>query len=306
MKKILIFGSAVADIALKVDHLPTLEDDINPTSQTISLGGCACNVSSMLSLFHVPFTLAVPVGKGIYGDFVRKELNKRNIPVWKESDELNGSCTCLITDDGNRTFLAMHGAEYHYHKEWLEELDPQEYGMAYICGIDMEEEANKCVIEWLQKSHIPVCFACGPRISHFPLDKLEMILSMNPVLHLNAHEAEELLCLLEKPHSDPQTDIRTLAKTVNNLIIITLGSKGCIACNDGETYSIPAFPVKQIDGTGAGDSHIGTVLACLSLGYSLKATLETASIVSSEVVQLIGPVLPKDIFEKIKHSFPQN
>lgn len=305
MKKILIFGSAVADIALRVDHLPTLEDDINPTSQTISLGGCACNVSSMLSLFHVPFTLAVPVGKGIYGDFVRKELSKRNIPVWKESNEVSGSCTCLITDDGNRTFLAMHGAEYHYHKEWLDSLNADDYSMAYICGIDMEEEVNICVLEWLQKAHIPVCFACGPRIACLAEDRIRMILAMNPILHLNFHEAEQLLNILNKPHSDVLTDARTLAEIVNNLVIITRGSEGCVACNDGEMFEVPSFPVEQIDGTGAGDSHIGTVLACLSLGNNLRSTLETASIVSSEVVQVMGPVLPEEIFNKIKHSFPK-
>lgn len=305
MKKILIFGSAVADIALRVDHLPTLEDDINPESQTISLGGCACNVSSMLSLFHVPFTLAVPTGKGIYGDFVRKELSKRNIPVWKESDEVNGSCTCLITDDGNRTFLSMHGAEYHYRKEWLDTLNPEDYSMVYICGIDMEEEVNICVLEWLQKANIPVCFACGPRITHLPKERIDMILDMNPILHLNSHEAEQLLNILGKPHKDALTDSRTLSEVADNLVIITKGAEGCVACNDGEIFEVPSFPVKQIDGTGAGDSHIGTILACLFLGRDLKTTLETASVVSSEVVQIMGPVLSEERFEKIRHSFPE-
>ena len=114
MKKILLFGSATADITLQIDHLPSSEEDLNPTHQKITLGGCACNVAMMMKLSDVPFTLAVPVGKGLYGDFVSRQLQERNIPIWKESEEENGSCTCLVTPDGNRTFLAVHGGEYHY------------------------------------------------------------------------------------------------------------------------------------------------------------------------------------------------
>ena len=105
MKKVLLIGSATTDVTMEIDHLPGIEDDINPKSQILSLGGCACNVAWVLNHFGVPFTLASPVGKGLYGDFVRNELNKRNISVWKESKEVNGSCICLITKDGNRTYV---------------------------------------------------------------------------------------------------------------------------------------------------------------------------------------------------------
>lgn len=84
MKKILLFGSATADITLNIDHLPSLEEDLNPSHQTITLGGCACNAAMMLKLSEVPFTLAVPVGTGLFGDFVRTQLLK------KEYSDLEG------------------------------------------------------------------------------------------------------------------------------------------------------------------------------------------------------------------------
>lgn len=304
MKKILIFGSATADIALRIKNLPSMEEDINPEGQTISLGGCACNVSAILNMFHVRNTLAVPVGKGIYGDFVRKELAKRNIPVWKESSEINGSCTCLVTDDGNRTFLAVHGAEYHYRSEWLDSLDPDDYQMVYICGIDMEEDTNVCIIDWLEKHRIPVCFACGPRIASLQKERLERIMNLHPILHLNAREAGILLERTGKPVGNIRENVQTLSQLVQNLTIITDGSKGCVASDEDCLLEIPSFPVRQKDGTGAGDSHIGTTLACLTLGKDLRTSLETAAIIAAEVVQTEGPVLSQSQFEKLKYSFP--
>lgn len=305
MKKILLFGSATADVTLRIDHLPTTEDDINPTSQKVSLGGCASNVSWMLKLFEVPYTFAAPVGKGLYGDFVRKELAKRNVPVWKESEEKNGSCTCLVTDDGNRTFLAVHGAEYHYRREWLDSLDPDDYQMVYVCGLDLEEEVNDCVIDWLETSGLPVCFAAGPRIAHLQEDRIQRLIALQPILHLNHREAQTLLKRINLPVSDIRHDAKMLAADTHNLVIITQGEKGCVVCNDDEYIEVPSFPVRQIDGTGAGDSHIGTVLACLSLGKSLQNTLQTASIVASGVIQEEGPVLSEKCFAALKPSFPR-
>ena len=67
--------------------------------------------------------------------------------------------------------------------------------------------------------------------------------------------------------------------------------------------SIPSFPVRAIDGTGAGDGHIGTILSCLYKGYSLKRALSIASAVSAAIVQVEGPVLSRQQYEKLLPSF---
>ena len=305
MKKILLFGSATADITLKINHLPGVEDDINPTHQKITLGGCACNVSRILQFSDVPFTLAAIVGKGLYGDYVRRQLSLRNIPVWKESDEENGSCTCLVTSNGNRTFLAVHGAEYHYQKAWLDTLKPSDYSMVYVCGIDLEEPSNQCIIDWLKEADLPVCFACGPRIAHLQEDRLKDIMSLNPIIHCNHREAQILLERIHLPVSHITKDARMLAADTHNLVIITDGENGCVACNDDECIHIPSFPMKPVDGTGAGDSHIGAILACLYKGDSLHRSLSIASIIASATIQVEGPVLTKEQFDRLVPSFPK-
>ena len=52
MKKIAVIGSCVADVILQIPHLPGRQEDINITSQTLSLGGCAFNAAHMLSCFR--------------------------------------------------------------------------------------------------------------------------------------------------------------------------------------------------------------------------------------------------------------
>ncbi len=47
----------------------------------MSLGGCAYNVSEILRQSGVPYTLFSPVGTGIYGNYVREHLNRKQIPI---------------------------------------------------------------------------------------------------------------------------------------------------------------------------------------------------------------------------------
>ena len=79
MKKVLVIGSTVADIIINVDYLPTTAQDVHLHSQSMSLGGCAHNVSDMIRHFGAPYILYSPVGTGLYGDFVRSELAKKGI-----------------------------------------------------------------------------------------------------------------------------------------------------------------------------------------------------------------------------------
>ena len=164
-KEILVIGSTVADIIINVNVLPTTAQDIHVKSQTTSLGGCAYNVSAMIDLFGVPYTLFSPVGKGMYGDFVRKELDARGLisPVPTPENE-NGCCYCFVEESGERTFISYHGAEYLFEKEWFDVLNPDRFSYAYICGLEIEDKTGDVIVDFLEKSKIKPVFAPGPRI----------------------------------------------------------------------------------------------------------------------------------------------
>ncbi|MBD9218749.1 MAG: carbohydrate kinase family protein, partial [Clostridiales bacterium] len=131
MKKVLVIGSTVVDIIIRLNVLPTTGVDINLRWQKMSLGGCAFNVSQAIAYFDVPYVLFSPIGTGIYADYVAKELAKINVPRAElNPEEPNGCCYCLVEDDGERSFICEHGAEYRYKKEWFDELNPDDFDCA--------------------------------------------------------------------------------------------------------------------------------------------------------------------------------
>lgn len=298
MKKILVIGSTVVDVIINLEeYLPKTGQDVHIRSQQMSLGGCAYNVSDSIRHFQVPYVLFSPVGTGAYGDFVRNALAQKGIssPIPTPSMD-NGCCYCFIEKTGERTFISYHGAEYLFEKEWFSLLDPNEFDSVYICGLEIEERTGNNIIEFLEKNpRLTVFFAPGPRLTVIEPERIRRLFALSPVLHVNETEAMEA-----SGKSTFTEAAEALFALTHNTVIITLGKEGCYYY-DGKTGElIPPCPANQVDTIGAGDSHIGSVIACLKRGDSLTEAIRKANRVSAEVVGTTGALLPDDVFHSLE------
>lgn len=292
MKKVLLIGSITTDVTLHIDHLPAPEDDVNVMKQTMRPGGCIFNIASVLRVKDVPFQLCYPYGTGIYAGFLAGELSDRHMPYGFLVDEKNGACYCLVDKSGNRTFLAVHGGEYHFKEEMFSRLDPSDFAIAYAGGIDVEEESGENIVACLERMHecgVSVVFAPGPRIGHIAMDKIERLLALQPVLHMNLREGMTLVQRLSKTASHAEEVVQALYAITKQIVVITDGANPLTYCDaDGTVYSLPAEQVEQVDGTGAGDCHLGALLAGLLTGNDLHDTMREANHIGSVIVGKTG------------------
>lgn len=307
MKKTLVIGSTVVDVIITLeDYLPKTQGDVHVLNQEMSLGGCAYNASDMIRHFNVPYILFSPVGTGAYGDFVRTNLAKRNIstPI-PTPDEENGCCYCFIEKTGERTFISYHGAEYRFQPEWFDLLDAEEIDSVYICGFEIEEHTGIHVVEWLERHpQFTVYFAPGPRLNKIKPERMDRIFALHPIIHLN----EEEVCTYQKFADSPasksegvmlENGAAYLSSLTGNTVIVTLGSKGAYYHSAEKCDYIAGIPARQIDTIGAGDSHIGAVIACRQIGMSLPDAIITANKVAAKVVETKGALLPDEEFAKL-------
>ena len=301
--KVLVIGSATTDILIPVSHIPVRSEDVNVYEQHLSLGGCAFNVCDSILHFGVPCIPFLPVGRGVYGDFVRSELKKRGIRTRApEPSAENGCCYCLVEPDGERTFICYHGAEYFFRPEWFRELEDsglgREIDSVYICGLEIEEPSGVYIIEFLERHpEYLVYFAPSSRICMIAPGKMERILNLAPILHLNREEA----CAYTGCSGEEEAALQ-LHRRTGNTVLVTLGAEGCRLTGNRDDGSfvnerIPAFPVSNIvDTVGAGDSHIGSFIALRQLGEDLPETVRKANRVSAAVVGASGALLAHETF----------
>lgn len=302
MKPALIIGSTCMDVIINLDHLPRTAENLRPHSHSMSLGGCAYNVAYMMRLLHGPHTFITPVGSGSYGDYVARELTKRQIPILvRVPDQDNGCCYCLVEASGERTFLSVHGAEYTFQKSWMDPYPSKDYELTYVCGLEIEEPTGIHLIEYLEEHPgLQVCYAPGPRGVKIPSWKQERMMNLHPFLHLNLQEALEL----SNAHSFEQAADILYSRT-KNTVVITLGAQGTY-CKEkhGDSYLVPSVPCEHIvDTIGAGDAHIGTILALLTRDVPLRQAIVCANEAAGAVVGIKGASLPAENVPEILREY---
>ncbi|MCR4704527.1 MAG: carbohydrate kinase [Lachnospiraceae bacterium] len=296
MKKVLFIGSTVADVIIHIDRMPRTAEDVNVSSQTTRLGGCAYNAFHACQLFDVPAILFSPIGTGVYGDFVRKAFDERGIqspipPVNRD----NGCCYCFIEPSGERTFICHQEAEYYFEAEWFDLVNQSELAGVYVCGLEIHDKSTAGnIVTFLEPLHdIPIYFAPSPHICEIDNTMMARILACHPILHVNEREATSFAKKLAHLHGDPEPAsiedaAQVLQKQTSNTVIITLGAAGALLCEKGKRTHIPGLPAKQVDTTGAGDSHIGSIIARRYLGDSFADAVAVANRVSAAVVEHVG------------------
>ena len=299
MKQTLVIGSAVVDVIVNIPHLPKTGEAVHISSQTRSLGGCAYLVSDILRHFGVPYSLCTAVGTGIYGDFVHKKLQERGVPIYVRRPEENGCCYCMVEIGGERTFIVDHGIEYTFYEEYLKKINTESIDSVYVCGLEIEEETGWNIITYLQKHpEYTIYFAPGARIMEIQPDRMEAMLALCPILHMN--EGESLAFTGKKT---VEAAARAIHERTGNAVIITLGEKGSY-CFDGADHYAPPVPAAVKDTIGAGDSHMGAVISARRLGLSFADAIRAANHISSAVVSNAGGLLDAEDFARALASMP--
>ena len=299
MKKILLIGSTCVDVILHIDHLPRTAEDLQPKSQTLALGGCAYNAANIVRQSGVPYLFLTPVGTGIYGDFIRNAFKRRNLPIHISPDQENGCCYCLVDADGERTFLSLHGVEYTFSRDWMKGIDLSDFSMIYVCGLEIEESTGNELISWLEENRGPeLFFAPGSRPLAIPEEKRNRLYRLHPVLHVNEEEAFALSGV--SSGSGLLAAAQALQKQTQNTVIITRGADGSCCLESGKLTLTEAAPVHAsvVDTIGAGDSHVGQVMASRAKGCSWQESLEAANRVSARVVSVSGAGLADEQYRE--------
>ena len=299
--KVLVIGSVTADINIYVDHIPEKEEDVNVERQTVTAGGCAYNAASILHLSGVPYTLFASVGKGIYGDLILNLCRKSGIMPVLRSEKEHGCCYCLIAEDGSRTFLANHGCEYLFEQEALDTLNMEEYEMIYVCGLEIEEKTGERLISFLEKQkNKKIVYAPGARIRHIQRERNLAVMRLAGMVHMNRKEMNQFLASEKITYGSEREAADAMRKYTSGDLVITDGSRAVMIYEKDKLSRADVVPVSQVNSTGAGDSHVGMVMAALMMEYPLDQAVKAANLVSAASVMKDGMLTLEEFTEIMK------
>ena len=103
----------------------------------------------------------------------------------------------------------------------MEPYPAEDFGLTYVCGLEIEEPTGINLIEYLEEHpSLELFYAPGARVGNMDPKKTERMLALHPILHINALEAEAMS--QKTSYEDAAAYLHSIT---GNTVIVTLHRK---------------------------------------------------------------------------------
>ena len=293
-KPVLCLGMSCVDVLIRnIRKKNTVDEDQIADRFSLALGGDALNQCRILNRLGISAKLISTCGKDQFGDIMINLCREENIDtsyIQKVENVSTSVSFVCIRNDGSRYFIVQeNGSVNNFCSENVpEDIFEEAGGILCVGSIGGSEkfageDYRKLFLKAHEKGYNIVADMvnnCGPQKRREMLDALQgvdyLIPSRDEVLYYTGTD-----------------DLDEGAKRIHEAgvrhLVIKDGTKGSRIYENGIcTEIVPAYKVKAVDTTGAGDTFVGGFAAALARGNSLRDAVHFATAVSAISVQHYG------------------
>ena len=294
MGKVTVFGSFVVDLMGRTPHLPVPGETVKGSMFKMGPGGKGFNQGIAAHKAGADVTMVTKLGRDTFADVALNAMDELNMKKDKVlfSDDVETGIALILVDENTsqNEILVVLGSCNTITDEEVEsiadELKESEY---LLTQLETNVSAVKKVISLAKEYGVKVILNTAPVQ---PVD--DEIYKDLYLITPNEVEAEILTGIVIdcKENADKAADW-FFEKGVKN-VLITLGGRGVYIATEEKREIIPAYRVKAIDTTGAGDAFNGGLVAGLAEGKDLWESAKFANALAALSVQRLGttPAMP--------------
>ncbi len=291
MSKVLIIGSYAADLVSRADRLPLRGETVSGSDFSMGHGGKGSNQAVAANRLGCDVTFISRVGDDDFGKKVKEFYASEGLNTLLITDPVRPTGTALICVEestGANQILMVPGACGAFTREELDSFVPLIKECDYLL---LQMEINIDALEYV----IELASGLGTKVilNTAPVRSIsERALSLVYMVTPNEHEAAALTGISVDDDPSAALAAAEFHKKGIEKVLITLGSAGSyFSDGNGEGRHFPAFPVRAVDSTGAGDVFNGGLVTALSEGKDIPEAIEFASKAASVSVTRQGAAL---------------
>lgn len=283
--KILVVGSANADMVIHAPKMPLIGETITGNNFQINAGGKGLNQAVAIAKMNGQATFLGAVGNDANGEMLLEEFRKNNVTFRgiRSADSPTGIAMITVVD-GDNSIILDSGANAKLTPEQIEShrevIENSDYCVMQL-EIPLETVEKVCQIAISANTKIvlnPAPYKALP----------QSILSRVDYLIPNEHETFDFTGIHPDTPENCEKAIKVFRDNGVKNVIITLGEKGCCYSNsDGVTFC-PAQKVSVVDTTSAGDCFIGAFVSKISNGETIENAILFATKASAITVSREG------------------
>lgn len=303
--KIAVVGSSNTDMIIKTAKIPRPGETILGGEFFMAPGGKGANQAVAAARAGGVVAFIARVGTDIFGKkavegFIQDRIDVKH--VYKDRRAASGIALIIVGADGENSIAVASGANSYLSTEDIRRAE-RAISSAKILLMQLETplETVRKAAEIAVRNKVPVILNPAPART---LD--DRLLRRISILTPNETETEILTGIKIKKESDMAWAAQRLLKKGVHAVFITLGSKGVFVASETEKIRriIPAFKVKAVDTTAAGDVFNGALAVALAEGRPLLDAARFANAAAALSVTKMGaqPSAPyrKDIEKLVK------
>jgi ribokinase len=293
--RIAVVGSANIDLTTFADQFPKPGETIFGQKFDLGFGGKGANQAVAARLCGADVFMVARVGSDLFGPATIENFRKLGIDathVQQVEGLSSGVAPIFVEPNGQNCILVVKGAndalkatDVDAAAETLKAVD------CIVLQFEIPLETVYYTVAFARKHDIRCILnpAPGQPVNMQALAGLDYFIP-------NESEAETITGVAVRDLEDARNCAEKLVAGGIRRVIITLGADGALLAGQGISQHVPAFAVKSLDSTGAGDAFIGSFAVFLAEGLPELEAVRRANLYAG--LSTTGVGTQKSFFER--------
>lgn len=262
---ILVAGSANLDFVVRASHIPAPgETVLGHTFQTFPGGKGANQAVACARAGGVPTAMLLALGQDDFAKPLEASLHGAGVRlhIRRTTDLPTGTAFICVSDDAENAITVAPGANNALTPADLPDLT----GISHlVMQLETPIETVTAYAQQARAQGVKVVLNAAPAqvLPAQLLHNLDILIVNEGELAVVAQHSGSIEACLER------LDVPC--------VVVTLGHEGSWARINGELARQPAFAIRPVDTTGAGDTFVGSLVAALSQNLPMAQALRQAN-----------------------------
>ena len=278
MRDVLCVGNAVADTIVRpVTKLPPGGRLVYMDEVGLHGGVCALFSARAAARLGLKAGIVAGVGRDAFGAFLVKRLEEEGVETFavvRDPRRQSSATAVLVYPGGERSFLHTPGASAAVGERSVPDALLKRHRALHLSGFFIMPRldgppARRVLARAKRLGLLTTLDSCWD-----PRKRWHLILPCLPHVDYYVPSWEEAREVFQT------SDLRAIAwaalrRGVRRAVVLKMGARGCYALTrEGREHRVPAFRVRAVDATGAGDCFDAGLLTGLLRGWPLRRSLQ--------------------------------